>query len=575
MDMRLLRLDLDHGRSKLDLHPLLSVVHGLTPAQRQELLEVVQGLARGSTAGVRGLIQDQGILVDLDGLAGDRLLPVTGANVIVDCDAAEAAGLAGLQAQIDQLERRAEIDAVVVEEIRADLAPSARAKVAELRSKLAPIDPAAAAAREAENQRVAAALAAVAAQPPSVHEAPEGVLALRQRWDAHAARLADAEQHFAALMNAVKHSETRTAKASQALELARKEAKPALLTRAEESRLEQLSFPEQDDTRRGRWRKTLKPEEEAEKEELLEKVGVESWTAYTVYRVAPSAPPERIEAEAAAERVLEEAEANLTAARAKLNSDELTRSLNEEADAIRADARPFLGQLLPSDLGQALRELVVEKPNLAWIAALQQLRGTLDELSIPVVSPIEGAADAPSSGADSQVGRDVIASAEKWLDRRRREQIDFDRDLVEAELGTAQRELDRHEQALRRIERAEAAASSSAARLAQLQELLAARSSGGEAAIESVLMLVGPVAGQVEVEAEGSLPIVISGSFGSLDDRQVPSLLEQLRSLSERLQILVLSEHPAILAWAEEAGLEQALVTKPKPLPHPASRIDS
>ncbi len=71
--MRLLRLDPSDGDPSLHLHPLLCVVPALTPAQRRQLLCVVRQLASGQANELAGLVQHQGLLVELANL-GTQLL---------------------------------------------------------------------------------------------------------------------------------------------------------------------------------------------------------------------------------------------------------------------------------------------------------------------------------------------------------------------------------------------------------------------------------------------------------------------------------------------------------------------
>src|SRR5690606_33143605 len=68
--MRLLRLDLD-GRS-LELHPYVSVVRALDPADRAALVAAVAGLAAGE-ARADGLLEAHGVLLPLDGASLDVL----------------------------------------------------------------------------------------------------------------------------------------------------------------------------------------------------------------------------------------------------------------------------------------------------------------------------------------------------------------------------------------------------------------------------------------------------------------------------------------------------------------------
>jgi hypothetical protein len=549
--MRLLRLDLGPGSPSIDLHPFVTVLSGLDAAQRNRVIKAARSLARGSTRGVEGLIQHQSLLVELDGSSKDLAPAVTEADVVID---GRGRSPLGLQVQIDQQKVQTEIDAVAVEELRADIDPAAKARVATLEHRLANLD-SAERVRLDDQRAVSEALAAVAGLDPVTYEAPPGALALRRRLTDHRAQVASAEPHFERLMSAVKESEARLVQARRELAEAEAAARPALLDLDSEARLEQLSFPEMDETRRGRGRKMLSPDEEVEKQALLDKVGVESWTAYTVHRLDPRPSPERLEAAAGARWRLGRAEAGLAAARAALAGDELTAELNDEIEAIRAVARSFMGRDLPADLDAALGQLVVERDNPVWLDAVGLLCRILVQLDLDDLA-----------GGDPH---DVIDSARSWLEAGEREG-GLDPETLAAELARARQRLARHERALGRIGRAETAAEVSASRLARLTERLATAGAGdgnpapsGPVNAPTMLALVGAVAGQVRLDAGGSLPIVVAADLDRLGESEITELLDGLSELAQSVQIVVLSDHGAAARWAREAGLDRALATQP------------
>ena len=121
--MRFLRLDFRDDLNSIDFHPLITVVSALDPAYQRQLFEAVRRLSSGSTVGLRGLVENEGLLLELDATVTDPLAPVnTSAAVLIYLDAVSAGSAdVGLQAEIDQWERQAAIDAVAVEEIRANL----------------------------------------------------------------------------------------------------------------------------------------------------------------------------------------------------------------------------------------------------------------------------------------------------------------------------------------------------------------------------------------------------------------------------------------------------------------------
>jgi hypothetical protein len=64
--MRLIQLLPEaHAGPPLDLHPLVTVVNGLTPAARERLINAVTALPRGGDPGCGGLVECHGVLFDL------------------------------------------------------------------------------------------------------------------------------------------------------------------------------------------------------------------------------------------------------------------------------------------------------------------------------------------------------------------------------------------------------------------------------------------------------------------------------------------------------------------------------
>ena len=52
--MRILRLDLGQALGTVDLHPFMSIVHGLDPERRTALTDSIRSLARGVDRGIGG-----------------------------------------------------------------------------------------------------------------------------------------------------------------------------------------------------------------------------------------------------------------------------------------------------------------------------------------------------------------------------------------------------------------------------------------------------------------------------------------------------------------------------------------
>jgi len=280
--MRFLRLDFGDDLYSLDLHPLVSVVSGLSKHHQRQLFDSARRFAVGSTVGVRGLIEHAGLLVELDGHAKDRLEEVTTeSDVVVYVDGADSASrLVGLEAEIDQWERQAAIDAVIVEEVRADLDPSLRAKVLGLRREIDPMGVGEAEMPDASTQQVRYAAArrafeTVMATDRTVSQVDSTISDLLARWEEYQSKHSEHDEHLATLQKDVERARASVAQAKARMDQAVLDAKPVLLSGAEEALLEELS--ELDNSANKGWRrKGLTEEEEAEKQALLDKVGVNS-----------------------------------------------------------------------------------------------------------------------------------------------------------------------------------------------------------------------------------------------------------------------------------------------------------
>jgi|GEM_PF-1347654 len=81
--MRLLQLNPNGSEENaLDLHPMLTVVTGLSPAARESLLDIVTALPKGIAPSMHGLVECHGIFLDLDA-PSLALLDLSDANVDV------------------------------------------------------------------------------------------------------------------------------------------------------------------------------------------------------------------------------------------------------------------------------------------------------------------------------------------------------------------------------------------------------------------------------------------------------------------------------------------------------------
>jgi hypothetical protein len=578
MFMRLLRFDFRDDFTSVDLHPLITVVSGLDPAHQRQLFEAVRRLSSGSTVGLRGLVEHQGLLVELDAGTGDPLGWVTtDAPVLIYVDGvAVQSGEVGLQAEIDQLERQAAIDAVAVEEIRADLDLSIRAKALELRrlmdpngadtnrSNLSPRKMMIATIRRAYQE-------ATAHEPELAHCEP-AVLDLLERWEAYRVIHDESEEHLSAIRAMVGEAEEAVEQRRVRLDEAAQAARPVLLNPEQEARLEALTdvFNGAEESGGspllGKRKRGLSDEEEAERQELLALVGVRSWTEYSVFRMSPTASPEKLAAVAEAEAALAEAQRNLDQARAAVAADPISSRVQDDLERIKTDAQPFLGVLVPTDIGAALREQIVQVENPDWVSAMNNLRDALssNDLNHPYgLEPDEllgwtdswlraeeslhtnhrpgGLAPAVGSEAEPLLGPDGQP-----------------RDL-EAEAEEINRLLIRHNRALAQIDKAERRAVRSAMRVRVLKKQLRARTTGGQVTTAAaVLAMVAPVAEQVLRDVGGSLPLAVVGDMADLPPAEVEAMMGALEEVSSQVQIVLVTQNEAVSEWVRRVGLQRA-----------------
>jgi hypothetical protein len=77
--------------------------------------------------------------------------------------------------------------------------------------------------------------------------------------------------------------------------------------------------------------------------------------------------------------------------------------------------------------------------------------------------------------------------------------------------------------------------------------------------------LLARLAAQRAVSFSGSVPLVIDDALAGQEPALVHSLLDKLERMSEAVQVIYLSDEPAVSAWAEGVGIQRAAVVA---LPH-------
>ncbi len=549
--MRILRLDLGLDSGTVDFHPFVSIVHGLDEVKREGLINSLRGIVGGTTADLSGLVENNGELIELATANGEVLGPFTTEDVVMAVDAAQLGehNEAALRAELDQLNRKAESDAVHVEEIRADLDPTALIRVQRLRQQLAGTAPVTAVEllRESNAQAIQAALDSIVGVPPMVYEAKAEISGIIARLREYEQAQSEAKLHIARLNRKVKDAQSDHLRASDALADAGERAVPRTLTPEEDARVEELAEIGFD--RRGRRSKKRTEVDEAELMTLLRKVGQTTHAAYAMYRLSPTADPRGLADVERAQKALERATYSLQTAKNSSTNDPTILELSAQHSNLKDEARVHLGPMLPSDLATALMGLRDESENPVWVEGITKVYDTLKAAGAPVEVEID-----PT---------ELAAWAAKWLQNdlsdQASERSSIDRTGLEADLQQAEASLDRHARAMARIDRIEADANRSASYVREVQERLAIASGQGGLSKVDLLATIAPLADRVRTEAGSAAPLVLVGEFNTLADFELEELLGELEVLAQGVQLIVVTDREKAATWASQVGLRRAL----------------
>ena len=548
--MRLLRLDLGGQSGSLNLHPFLTVMQRRGVDDRQPVISAARALANGDGSGVHGLVETEKGLVELTGSPPEDLrCPLTTEDIVLDTDAAAAgsAPVHAIHAELDQLRRRASIDAVAVEMIRADLDPAAAARLQHLRSYKAGDSEALMDPQIVANlARVAHALSAVGEQPPTLIESAPGMRELIEEWRAYVAKRDSYAEHTAGLAQRIADATTEVKAAEIALISAEGDCQPVIWSAAEEARLDELANPPAEKRGRKRPRERTE-EEEAEITDILARVGLPTFTAYAMHRLNPQAPPDKQAALHAATAAVARAQADLEEAKGALSLDPITRDLEFDKAAIAEKAVRHLGAVLPEDLGPALEAQITERENPLWIEGLRKLYDAM--------------VDVGSGIPENMAPEDLPQWAEEWIELTEaaaREAAGIAPDDIDDQLNAAEDALGRHARAMGRIDQMEAAAEQTARKAQQLEMQISRAEQPTRAGASEALDNLLPQLERINASAGSSVPVVLSGQFGQLTDDEVEDLLFSLEAFTQHFQLIVVTERERAQSWASGVGLERA-----------------
>lgn len=610
--MRLLRVDYADGATSLDLHPLLTIVGGLTGPERDVLLAHVRQIANGQTIGIRGLAHHGGQLVELDG-RGERLgLAPVGLDPILGPTIATRTA--------DERRRRAMISSAQVESIRSELSIGVETEVLALRSRLRALDrPLPAVNGDSQGDQhsgssgvselpteqrstvdlttyvqVGQAFVEVQQTARKVRQWTDDLDEVQRQWDALDARWSVANQQSVRLQDDVDRAVADQTAAEVSLRAAQESVKPRLLTPEQEQRL--IALVDRAELSNRRWRRASPPDgaEQAELDSLLSIVGVSSWTEYSLYRLGPKVPPERLVDVDAAKQHLAETQEQLVAAREALDGDAaVIADLEAERESFCVGVEPLLGPVTPEDIAEALLAAAELRLNPKWERAVASLCRVLDQVEL---QPELSKADTDDAEVDFERTSDqILAWTKGWLAAEEAEMAKQQRaaqsagpldepplttadagsvdgsppsadspgdeaDVVEVEqlqvaLADAQRRLARHRSALDRLVLAEEQ---------YWRDVLAISSPNGgsraaqdgsqvDVTVNSLADRVAVAVGKSAADPGGPVPIVIDlDGLENLDG--LPSLLDRCRDMSTECQIIVLVDDPQAAQWAADVG---------------------
>lgn len=337
---------------------------------------------------------------------------------------------------------------------------------------------------------------------------------------------------------------------------------------------------------------------------ILQRIGVTSYDAFLLRTSSILGDLDAADRVAQARRRLAEAEAAWELAQG--HEPEPVRDLRRERARLLTEATGLLGRAVPaaeveaalrsyrvapdvhrlaSALGDALQaagvavrgELLEEAD--AWLdrwhalgmarAEAQARRGAIDAELAAAVGALDAArVTAPARSAEAE---QQLASAHAELDAA---------EAVTAAAEQARRDAAAHAERLvaarRELARAERDRDDAEGELDRQLALAADRGSGGRmpmAVVDEVdgcrvdhadaeVYLLARIAGLRDVGAVGGLPLVLDEPFVPLGDRATASMLGLLERVGSVVQVVYLTDDPAVLAWASRRQPRGAVVAR-------------
>jgi hypothetical protein len=693
--MRLLQLSLDTERdAPLELHPLLTVVHGLDDRDRSRLIRSVTAIAKGQDPGLPGLIEAHGIVLDLTGDAlamldtgadvdpvvrrvdlpgavatarDDRRAP-DGETAAEGPDPAEALLLTapkGVHPELDRARKRHRDASDSLAVLRSATEQAAR-----------DLDAAGRQRRRAAEELDAALSRAAAPLGPEHRTGPAGqeVASLEAELDRIANGIAELQgldtQPLAVLLDAIENpGPTEMVPSPRAQELADRIGALQLQVAGLEDRLEAegrgpvSAMRRLDEARadvqaaeRALERADLDPADEvalrkahevvldserkasglraragqrklaealARQQEILDRVGYPTWSAYIMGASLMGADPAAEERLAQARVELSAAEAHWARVSAAMEADPEHHALLDELERVEVEA---IGLLLereasvPSEreelegclrdlrepkhdvtpeqlvealafhlesigypLGEARRDMAhVCRVAQAFLAEAEGIAARVEELAAERLmvesrladacsraeaeawAALEASVELPSGAGPSLADLEHELARARAAEEEKVELLEGREALLEAALATEQAAARRAVAVARQVLEATGADRTGHGAAVTAGGVDHATPGWSEVDPEAIeLYLLARLAAQRQVSYAGSVPLLIDDALLGIPDADVRRVLDGLGRMAESVQVVYLSEDPAVLEWAQRQHDRAAAVGSP------------
>jgi hypothetical protein len=507
----------------IDLHPRLSVLTGLDAEARAALVEAVRALPRGH-ATVGGVVEAHDVLFDLS----DEVLD------LFELRAPEVDPVVTVEDVTSREPEPAEAEAQEEAEEHAEEVLEARA--ADLEEQLAVLE-------APDGAALAAAMEALEAAPapttsPDAEAVLDELLALDERIGALDAP--DPSTGVARIAAARDRVEAARAELLAAQRAAGPRHDPELVAELEAAHHELVEASEALGGRFGQRRAQRRVEEARAREDAaLAALGLVSYTDFhlgVLHRQPGVGHASRVEAAeedlARAEEALEALEAE---GRATAQADLARAELARERERLLERAAGILGHAPGPDPVADLRAHRVGGPD--HDAARQGLAAELVAVGVAL-----DAADGAAPLADEE----LVALARAWLH----------------EAGQARVRAREASDGLAHLRGATGPAADPAPAAPQAQADPVSSGDRQQLVEDLEWYLLGRLASQRSVSYVGSVPMLVDGVLDGLPPGAAVEVLERLEPVSESVQLIVMADDAAVVAWAEgRDASEVALVT--------------